>query len=1600
MIRNQRGRKCVRHLLAMACTAVPALSSDAQVRAFPGAEGFGAYATGARTSLSSASVYHVTNLNDSGAGSFRDAVSQPNRFVVFDVSGVAQLLTAVSVQDNVTIAGQTAPGGGFTLYGAKVSYTGANNSITRYLRVRKGHTTGRDDALSIADGTNMIFDHLSVTWGNDETFSMNPSTGAMIDKITIQNTIIGQGIDNVNHSAGGLMTINDGRFSILRSLFIDNETRNPKVRGNNQFVNNVIYNWVMAGYIMGDTTAESNANVIGNYLIEGPSDGSSPFASGTPTFHIYADNNYYDSNKNGVLDGSLVTSYPGADVIAAPHAFPTVNVETPVNALQRIIQQVGPSLYRDEVDTRMIQEVQSNGTLGQIVLTEESLYPSWPAPLSSPPKPTDTDNDGIPDTWESSHGLNPNLNTDWKNIGLTGYTRLEEYVNELATPHANKIWTASSGNWSTAGNWSGGLPTWDDNAYVRGAGVGTNGNVTITGLGAQAFRVFVGGNGSVTGEMLTVTSGGELKVMDYTHVGYENNATLTISSGASVETTALLMGTTGFNGNLVINNGTLTTGVISHAGGSGTVQLDGATIRANGWLNFTANANIGALGLVIDGNGSVGTISGNLSGAGGLTARGSGTISLTGTNTYSGATVLEGGSTGITTDANIGGASVPITFSGGMLRINGTTITNINSHPVNWSTFNGGFDIASSSNTFTVANNIGGSGAVTKGGAGMLVLSGANSFTGGITLYGGTLSVASDANLGANGSPLTFSGGALRVTGSSLLNLDNHPLAGGTVGGTLDIQSTQPFAINQVINGSGSLTKAGSGTLVLGKANAMSGDLFIKGGAVKLGDAWGIRYLTLNLDTAGTTFDVNGFNALIGGLSGNQNFDVKGKAHQVGKNNLDTTFSGTISDSVGGGTFIKMGTGTLTLTGNSSTTSAFSITGGRINIPTLGNYGVAGPLGAGSNSSSLILDGGMLRHYGAAASTDRLFTLGVAGGTLNGAGTGAWTWSATGSISFTGTGDRTLYLEGSQAGNIFSFLLVDPPSGKLTLYKTGNSRWLLGGTQTHQYSGDTYINTGTLLQWGGANLLPYGAGKGNLFINTGAQYDMNGNDLRINALTGGGNMNHRGSTTRTLTLGYGDATGTFSGTITNTALSGQGTLNLVKTGAGEQVLTGANTYLGITTISGGILSPATLANGGVASGIGSSANLATNLVLDGGTLRSNGTSDRLFTLGANSGTLEASSGMILNSSGSVLMPGTGNRTLTLSGAGTTSVFNPDLPDPSGAKTSLTKNGTGKWTLGGIAKTFSGDIRINAGTLQTAASVLPSGAGKGNVIANGALNLGDQNASINALSGSGTLEQGGTSVRSLTLGASNIGGSFTGKIIGSSGFSLVKTGTGQQLLLGSVTLGGNLTVNSGTLLIGKLPAATINVAGGLLQQLAGSTYNDPALVSIVNAMNLTGGTFDLANNGMVINYSVSSPIDFIRTSLASGSLMSSTNTGSLAIGYGEASVLGTNPFAGITTDTTALILKTTLRGDANLDLTVNSTDFNAMLSGYGTSGAVWTNGDFTHDGKVNTQDFNLLSGNFGSNLPVSAPTLGAMVPEPATLGAVAILGLLSRRRHSR
>lgn len=425
-----------------------------EVMAFPEAEGFGRYATGGR----GGEIVHVTNLNDDGEGSLRDAISKSGRIVVFDVSGIINLKSVLVFSNNLTVAGQTAPGDGVVLYGNRVSFSGADNLICRYLRIRMGtQGTNGKDAAGVAKGNNMIFDHLSVTWGRDENFSINSTTSR---DITIQNSIIGQGLQN--HSCGGLMQTGIGNgITLFRNLYIDNKTRNPKVKGLNQFVNNVLYNWGDgAAYNMsGDSEGPSLTDIEDNYFVVGPilhnwkNDGTGkivdtpanpakPFIGGNELFSTYCLRNVYDSDKDGTLNGveikpsenwnDLCSGSP-TFLNAVPDVFTKINQQTnATEAYNWIVKNAGASLpVRDQVDAYLIGELTSLGAKGCIIQNERDVnqFPlGGPGEVKTAEKELDSDNDGMPDAFEDKYGLDKNNPNDASKIAANGYTNIENFI--------------------------------------------------------------------------------------------------------------------------------------------------------------------------------------------------------------------------------------------------------------------------------------------------------------------------------------------------------------------------------------------------------------------------------------------------------------------------------------------------------------------------------------------------------------------------------------------------------------------------------------------------------------------------------------------------------------------------------------------------------------------------------------------------------------------------------------------------------------------------------------------------------------------------------------------------------------------------------------------------------------------------------------------------------------------------------------------------------------------------------------------------------------------------------------------------------------------
>jgi len=289
------------------------------------------------------------------------------------------------------------------------------------------------DTVTVAEGHDLIFDHCSLSWGRDGNFDLNQESSGAIYNVTLQDSIVAQGLQT--HSTGGLVVTNG--TSIIRSLYIDNNSRNPKARGTTQFINNVIYNWVVSGYILGDTSGRSDGYLAGNYLIAGPETKGGTLDSPTPEYHVYAEDNYYDSDKDGILDGRLLGQgdFGTATWEGKPSVpFPAVPAMSAAEALAHVSAHAGASLWRDPVDDYVMKELASYGKSGKTISDEASLgIPGVVGELPGGSAPKDTDRDGMPDAWEVEKGLDPSDAGDRNgDRNGDGWTNLEEYINGLA----------------------------------------------------------------------------------------------------------------------------------------------------------------------------------------------------------------------------------------------------------------------------------------------------------------------------------------------------------------------------------------------------------------------------------------------------------------------------------------------------------------------------------------------------------------------------------------------------------------------------------------------------------------------------------------------------------------------------------------------------------------------------------------------------------------------------------------------------------------------------------------------------------------------------------------------------------------------------------------------------------------------------------------------------------------------------------------------------------------------------------------------------------------------------------------------------------------
>ena len=449
-------------------------SAATKVSAFPGSEGGGKYATGGR----GGSVYYVTNLNDSGTGSFRDAVSKPNRIVLFKVGGTIELKSDVVISSNITIAGQTAPGGaGITLKNFKAGL-GGSNIIMRFISSRPGERgkSAEYDALGGANGSNSIVDHCSFGWANDEQWGLYSNNL----NYTTQWSVVGPSNSFSYHSKGihgFAVMLGKGNCSWHHNMIVDNVSRNfrGKVEGTYtaDFVNNVIYNWA---YQTAYGTI-GHLNYVGNYLKMGPNTkGGYNYVSVDSTtnpdnFKMYlADNKFVDnkdkdykdfstnnwsgitySSSNGRNESNVKANAPFKIMDNGDDLSVALKVESAESAYNNVLKYSGAGISSDlrtAIDKQVMNEAKT-GT-GQLVGARayseanssqkdtidkygikcgvEFNYPE--AITTGAPK--DSDNDGMPDFWEIERNLNPNNASDANDDYCgQGYTNIEYYLNDL-----------------------------------------------------------------------------------------------------------------------------------------------------------------------------------------------------------------------------------------------------------------------------------------------------------------------------------------------------------------------------------------------------------------------------------------------------------------------------------------------------------------------------------------------------------------------------------------------------------------------------------------------------------------------------------------------------------------------------------------------------------------------------------------------------------------------------------------------------------------------------------------------------------------------------------------------------------------------------------------------------------------------------------------------------------------------------------------------------------------------------------------------------------------------------------------------------------------
>jgi hypothetical protein len=420
---------------------------QAKIPAFPGAEGGGMYSFGGR----GGKIFIVTSLADHGPGTFREACEAGGpRIVLFNVAGIIQLERPLDIlAPYITIAGQTAPGDGVCVAGHTV-HIRTHDVVIRHMRFRRGITdiSNRDDTLSGDAIGNVIIDHCSTSWGNDETLSIyrqmyapDPSQPRKRERmptmnVTIQWTIISESLDTFHHGFGATWGGSNAGFH--HNLFACNTGRNPSISSRDfTFANNVLFNWRHRTLDGGARTV----NVINNYFKPGPkTEGELRYRIGKPEGGAwYVAGNVVDGNEKVTSNnwsGGIQHDDDEAQIkgrrLDQPGPMPHLTVQPAQEAYEAVLAHVGATLpKRDSVDERVIEMVRSGKVTyeeGKGIITDIQQVGGFPKYEGEPH--TFRHDDGIPDAWKQKYALDlEDATLAQKDTDGDGYTTIEEYLN-------------------------------------------------------------------------------------------------------------------------------------------------------------------------------------------------------------------------------------------------------------------------------------------------------------------------------------------------------------------------------------------------------------------------------------------------------------------------------------------------------------------------------------------------------------------------------------------------------------------------------------------------------------------------------------------------------------------------------------------------------------------------------------------------------------------------------------------------------------------------------------------------------------------------------------------------------------------------------------------------------------------------------------------------------------------------------------------------------------------------------------------------------------------------------------------------------------------